>query len=195
MPLGILMMDLARYRATSVFNRHSMLRLQLVSLCLIAGVSASANDDHSRHHVRSYHGHWHSPGLAAPGLWSVSPFSPCIVPVVVGGGYYPPLVVDYGAHRALVPVFISTGANWLPNPMNSHLANFVPAVSVRPVSQSAVGNFGIDPAKLPARPSTAAGRLKSLEQQVHGDDRLRKSLWAQARCERQSMLHGMKARR
>ena len=52
--------------------------------------------------------------------------------------------------------------------------------TVTPISAKAIPEVPEDPVKLPAKVSTAAGRLKSLEQQSHGDEKLRKQQWAQA---------------
>src|SRR5579871_4477644 len=77
----------------------------------------------------------------------------------------------YHYHGGYAPIMVAPV--WIPYPA----PQIVPVVSVLPSPIPATSG---DPAKRPAKPSTPAGRLKSLEYQARGDDKLRKQLWAQA---------------
>lgn len=63
----------------------------------------------------------------------------------------------------------------------------IPQVSVLPVAQPPL-DLDLDPAKRPAKVSSVAERLKSLEYQSRGDEQLRKKQWAQAYMRYRSAL-------
>lgn len=163
-----------------------MERVRLIIIALIVSCSiATANDHHYRRHRHPHHhwthgGHGHSyypvvgQSTAIP-FGTYSPYVQIVSPVVVRSSVTPFPVTGFVSSSSTVPVFVSTGPAWLPA--------IIPAaslVTVHPLGGPADVDAGIDPAKLPAKPSTAAGRVRSLGQTALGDDKLRKGLWAQA---------------
>lgn len=163
-----------------------MARIQLlIQSVILIGITPCVQAQH-------HHGGRHRPtfsGQSAPryfihsgtGYAASEPYITTYVSPVVGGESYSYRTSDHHHHRMHAPVFYSTGPVWLANPviMTPQPAVF-PVVSVMPVAQPTPIDPFEDPAKLPAKPSTPAGKLKSLEHQVHGDEKLRKRLWAQA---------------
>lgn len=153
-----------------------MLRTLIIALSLAVVCDASsvnAQHSHHQHGNRSYHsgeGHYWSGGPVAYGY-----------PVGAGTSYG--LWPGHHSHRSgYAPLIIGTGPVWFPSagpvPIGPLAA---PTIAVIPVvHNTALGSDNQDPSKRPAKPSTPAGRLKALEHQARGDEKLRKQLWAQA---------------
>ena len=159
-----------------------MVRFRLLLLCLIAWNGASSTEaqhHHSGHHRRDLTS-WNRGSEA--GSSSTTYYSP-VTPV----GSYPLVAVSgYGAHRhhfhyeTRMPIFVSSGPVWFPPVAPVSQVSFIPTVSVFPIADKTPIDHFDEPAKRPANPSTPAARLKSLEHQSRGDEKLRKHLWAQA---------------
>ena len=160
-----------------------MLRVRLpILLCLIAWSGAStveAQHHHGAHH-NGYTNSWNSGSRL--GSWSTTYVSP-----VGGTGSYLLVAVSglggrhHHHYQTQVPVFVSSGPEWFPvfTPLVPQ-ANTGPVVSVFPIVHKQQFDPAADPAKQPVKPSSPAARLKSLEHQSRGDEKLRKHLWAQA---------------
>ncbi len=163
-----------------------MARFQLLILSVILiGIApyAQAQHHHGGRHGSHFSGHSspryfvHSGG----GYSAPDPYTTTYVSPVVGGDSYSYHSRDHHHHRTHAPVFYSTGPVWLANPVViAPQPAIFPVVSVTPVAHPTPIDPIDEPAKLPAKPSTPAGKLKSLEHQVRGDEKLRKRLWAQA---------------
>jgi len=163
-----------------------MARLQLLMQSVILiGIAADAQ---AQHHHGGYHGAGFA-GQSAPryfvhsgrGNNASDPYTTTYVSPVVGGDSYSYRTSGHHHERMHGPVFYSTGPIWLAPPIvMTPQPPIFPTVSVVPVSQPMPFALMDDLTKLPAKPSTAASKLKSLEHQVHGDEKLRKRLWAQA---------------
>lgn len=159
---------------------------RLFFVCLMSCWSccdfASADEHYPRFHGLMHHSHshrhlYHQGGPWQHGSpWIVSPYLPYGAPIVVGG-YWTPFPVN-GYVGLPVPVSSGFGPTVLPaSPMP---VDNRPAITIQPIFDANSVNAGLDSSQLPAKPSTAAGRLKSLKQQVHGDEKFRKGLWGQA---------------
>jgi hypothetical protein len=83
-------------------------------------------------------------------------------------------------HQPQLPIFVSPGPVWFPVVTPVPQADLTPTVSVFPVVHMPQIDFINDPVKQPVKPSSPAARLKSLDHQSRGDEKLRKHLWAQA---------------
>ncbi len=159
-----------------------MVRFRLLLLCLIAwcgASSAEAQHHHSGHH-RGDLTSWNRGSEA--GASSTTYFSP-----VTGVGPYQLVAVSgLGAHRhyhhyeTRMPIFVGSAPVWFPASAPVSQVSFIPTVSVFPIADKTPIDHFDDPAKRPANPSSPAARLKSLEHQSRGDEKLRKHLWAQA---------------
>ncbi len=150
-----------------------MLRVPLCILCLLASCRMSFAQHHGFHHGG------HRQSGQGSGHYANSPYAPVYFTPVVAGGAYPLVAISgYGGHhhhQPNAPIFVSSGPVFFPStPM------VAPSVSVIPVIHHPKPPVVDDPAKHPAKPSTAAGRLRSLKHQASGDEQLRKHLWAQA---------------
>lgn len=162
-----------------------MARFQLhIASVILVGIAACAQ---AQHHHGGRHGS-NFGGSSSPryfvhtggGYSAPDPYTPTYVSPVVGGDSYASHARDHHHHRTHAPVFYSTAPVWLASPVVMTPQPIFPVVSVTPVGTPTPIDMADDPAKLPPKPSTPAGKLKSLEHQVRGDEKLRKRLWAQA---------------
>jgi hypothetical protein len=100
---------------------------------------------------------------------------PMPVPVAVTGfhgGHF---------HGGFNPFIMLGGLNAWPQPVGGFVpAGGFPGAVVTPISLKTAADSSEDPIKRPPKPSTAAGRAKSLEHQVLGDEKLRNQQWALA---------------
>ncbi|MEI8378544.1 MAG: hypothetical protein WCJ09_00355 [Planctomycetota bacterium] len=158
-----------------------MNRLFFVCLMSCCGV-ASADEHYPRFHGLMHHGHshrhlYHQGGpWQQGGPWTVSPYLPYGAPIAVGGYWTPFPVNGYFG----LPAPVSSGFGPSVAPASAMPVANRPAIRIQPIYDANSVNAGLDSSQLPAKPSSAAGRLKSLEQQVHGDEKFRKGLWGQA---------------
>ena len=161
-----------------------MLRVPVFTLCMLASCGASFAQQHGFHH--HHRGHSHS-GQSHSGQ-TVGPYTyaPMYVTPVAGGGAYPLVAISgYGGHHHHGgPIFVTTGPVFFPT-----LPNVGPSISVIPIVHHPKPSVVDDPAKQPAKPSTTAGRLRSLQHQASGDEQLRKHLWAQAYMRYRSAIY------
>ena len=167
---------------------------RVMFLCMIFVSSLATADEHyPRFHGLSHHSHPHRhfsyptyqqgyyPGYFQSVSWQpVSPFVampvfPYGAPVVAG--YWPPPAV-YSQSITATPINPGLGSVAVPV-VAAPVAN-LPAVRILPIYDAGSVNVGLEPSQIPAKPSTAAGRLRSLQQQVLGDEKFRKGLWGVA---------------
>ncbi|MBS0204251.1 MAG: hypothetical protein JSS49_15215 [Planctomycetes bacterium] len=158
-----------------------MVGSRVLFLCLVLGSSSSVAMAQHHHHGGGHHSGYRYSGQVGSGYdlyGGYAGYSTSVAPVSTGSVIvshwgHPPQRYEVGA----VPVFVSTGPVWFPPAMPQPVLQ--PIVSVEPIVQPTPA-VADDPIKLPAKPSTPAGRLKSLEYQANGDEKLRKQRWALA---------------
>lgn len=133
--------------------------------------------------------HWHH-GRHYPGGWSGFYSAPAYS-YGTGGGAAPQIAVSRGRHpttyRVHPTIYLNAPPIWSPSVVMpvSPVVSPVPWQPIRP-SISIVPVASPTPIKLPddlkssVKPSSPASRLKSLEHQARGDEKLRKFQWAQA---------------
>lgn len=162
-----------------------MARFQrLFASVILMGIAPAAD---AQHHHGGRHGSHFGSGSSpryfvhsGGGYNNSDSYAPTYVSPVVGGDSYTYHPRDHHHVRTNAPIFYSTGPVLLTSPVIMNPQPIFPIVSVTPVGSPTPIAPTDDPAKLPAKPSTPAGKLKSLEHQVRGDEKLRKRLWAQA---------------
>ena len=151
--------------------------LRYLLLCLVlCSTTSVAMAQHHHRHGGHHSGYRYSGQMVDPYAGystSVAPVSTGPYSVIVSHWGHAPQRYDYGA----VPVFVTTGPVWFPQSVPQ--AVIPPTVSVTPVVHPTPDAVD-DPVKIPAKVSTPAGRLKSLEYQANGDEKLRKQRWALA---------------
>lgn len=157
---------------------------RLFFVCLMTWCSVLSADEHyPRFHGLMHHGHSprstsHYGGWQQGSQWASIPYVtyvPNAVPIMAG--YWPSFPVS---GYVGMPVPVAAGFAPAGIPANVIPVHQRPDIKIQPIYDPASVNAGLDASQLPAKPSTTAGRLKSLEQQVHGDDNFRKGLWGKA---------------
>lgn len=167
--------------------KMTCLRILIVGLIVSGG--ATSVQAQVYHHIQiqgPYPGeYWPmQPPIGTWGMrrWSGDPYmsppvaySPVAYPPVAFNGY--PGQYPYATQS---PIFVRTGPDWFSPTPGQPSPFFVPTVSVMPIPHPAPLISDVVPDTPPVKTSTLAGRLKSLDYQAHGDEQLRKQLWAQA---------------
>ena len=162
-----------------------MVRFVLFLVCLIAWNGASTAE--AQHHHSGHHRGDPMSGNRGSATESTSPIY--VSPVTLVGPYPLVAVSGFGAHHhhhhyfhyeTRMPFFVGSGPVWFPAAAPLPQPSVVPTVSVFPIVHRTPNDHFDDSTKRPVNPSSPAARLKSLEHQSRGDEKLRKHLWAQA---------------
>lgn len=156
-------------------------RMRLALICLsVVGVPLPAMAQH--HGGHAFGRYFFSPGYggfsSSYGVTGVSPVvggSP-FFGSFSGGGHHG----HHGHHpRTSSPAIVGPGSVWITGPVIAPLP-VMPTVSVVPIPAPQVVPLFDDPLKNLPKVSTTGAKLKSLEHQGRGDEKLRKRQWAQA---------------